>query len=185
MSFPNVSVGYRISFYVFGNKRLFELFTWDILYCAVQWVKMCTDYQVLMEWGAHLAGFKMGKCARLFVRYWLLRTIFPGCTWRNKIALYSQGYVGRVGKIERQDACRDASRDAVGVEGGWNVMSWVPTEVVKAVDWLWALQHKADGRPHPREVPAAVLGKWKKGPENGPLNIWYTSQLKAPGYFCG
>lgn len=43
---------------------------------------------------------------------------------------------GRVGKIERQDACRDASRDAVGVEGGWNVMSRVPTEVVKAVDWL-------------------------------------------------
>ena len=26
--------------------------------------------------------------------------------------------------------------DAVGVEGGWNVMSRVPTEVVKAVDWL-------------------------------------------------
>lgn len=40
------------------------------------------------------------------------------------------------GKIERQDACRDASRDAVGVEGGWNVMSRVPTEVVKAVDRL-------------------------------------------------
>ena len=51
-------------------------------------------------------------------------------------ALCSQGFVGRVGKIERQDACRDASRDAVGVEGGWNVMSRVPTEVVKAVDWL-------------------------------------------------
>lgn len=26
--------------------------------------------------------------------------------------------------------------DAVGVEGGWNVMSRVPTEVVKAVDGL-------------------------------------------------
>ena len=51
--------------------------------------------------------------------------------WKNRTA-----YVGRVGKIERQDACRDASRDAVGVEGGWNVMSRVPTEVVKAVDWL-------------------------------------------------
>ena len=42
MSFPNVSVGYRISFYVFGNEGLFELFVWDILYCAVQWAEnMC------------------------------------------------------------------------------------------------------------------------------------------------
>ena len=83
MSFPNVSVGFRISFYVFGNKRLFELFTWDILYCAVQCVKMCADYQVLMGWGAHLAGFKMGKCARCFVRRWLSRVIFPCCTWQR------------------------------------------------------------------------------------------------------
>ncbi len=37
MSFPNVSVGYRISFYVFGNEGLFELFVWDnfVLCCAM------------------------------------------------------------------------------------------------------------------------------------------------------
>ena len=58
------------------------------------------------------------------------------CAVRGSLVGLEKGFVGRVGKIERQDACRDASRDAVGVEGGWNVMSRVPTEVVKAVDWL-------------------------------------------------